>query len=84
MLAFEPAGGAPAAARLVCRVRMIMHAGSLGGMESLVTRPVQISHVGMAAEERARLGISDALVRMSVGIEDVEDIVADLDQALRS
>ena len=83
MLSFEPAGGAPAAARLVSHVRLILHGGSLGGMESLVTRPVQVSHVGMPTEERARLGISDCLVRMSVGIEDVADLVADLDQALR-
>ena len=82
MLSFEPEGGASAAARFVSRVRLIMHAGSLGGMESLVTRPVQVSHVGMPADERTRLGISDGLVRMSVGIEDVEDLVADLDQAL--
>ena len=82
MLSFEPTGGALAAARLVSRVRLILHAGSLGGMESLVTRPVQVSHVGMPADERARLGISDGLVRMSVGIEDVGDLLADLDQAL--
>ena len=49
-----------------------------------LTRPVQVSHVGMPAEERARLGISDGLARMSVGIEDVADLIADLDQALEA
>jgi len=82
MLSFELDGGGPAAARFISRIRLILHAGSLGGLETLVTRPVQISHVGMAPEEQARLGISSGLVRMSVGIEDPEDLIADLDQAL--
>ena len=82
MLSFELDGGGPAAARFISRIRLILHAGSLGGLETLVTRPVQVSHVGMTAKEQARLGISAGLVRMSVGIEDPEDLMADLDQAL--
>lgn len=82
MLSFELEGGARAADRLFSRFKLILHAGSLGGLETLVTRPVQVSHVGMGPEEQARLGISDGLVRMSVGIEDPEDLIADLEQAL--
>jgi len=59
MLSFELVGGAPAADRMISGLRLIMHAGSLGGLESLVTRPAQVSHVGMTPEERARQGISE-------------------------
>ena len=84
MLSFEMVGGAQAAQRLVERVKLILHAPSLGGVESLITRPVTTSHRNMNPEERARLGISDGLVRLSVGIEDVADLAADLDAALRA
>ena len=84
MLSFEPTGGAPAARRFMAQVRVPIVAPSLGGVESLISMPAQTSHVGMAAEQRRRLGISDSLVRMSVGIESVEDLIADLDSALRA
>ena len=64
------------------RLELITHAPSLGGVESLSTRPVTTSHAGMAPAERERLGITDALIRVSVGIENAADIIADLDHAM--
>ena len=58
-------------------------APSLGGAESLVTQPCTTTHHGLPAEERARRGISDAMLRLSVGLEDAADLIADLEQALR-
>jgi len=55
---------------------------SLGGVETLISHPASMTHASVPAPERARLGITDGLVRISVGIEDVEDIIADLDEAL--
>ena len=57
-------------------------AESLGGVESLVNHPVTMSHASMPEKERLKIGITDALIRLSVGIEDEEDILADLEQAL--
>ena len=59
-----------------------MHAVSLGGMESLATRPAMSSHRGMTAEARHKAGVSDSLIRLSVGVEAIEDLFADLQQAL--
>jgi cystathionine gamma-synthase/cystathionine gamma-lyase/cystathionine beta-lyase len=56
-------------------------APSLGGVESLITRPSTTSHSGLSADEKARLGISDVLVRLSVGLEDPQDLIQDLQQA---
>ena len=55
---------------------------SLGGVESLISHPASMTHASVPVETRDALGITDGLVRVSVGIEDVEDIIADLDQAL--
>jgi len=82
MLSFELAGGAPAAARLESALRIPIVAPSLGGVESLVTRPAATSHAGLTAEERQEVGVSDGLVRVSVGIEGTEDLVEDFRQAL--
>lgn len=82
MLSFRPAGGAPAAERFLASVRLATSAPSLGGPETLVTRPVQTSHAGVPVEERARLGIGDDLVRVSIGLEAVEDLIEDFDRAL--
>jgi len=65
-------------------LRMIALAPSLGGVESLASMPLNTSHVAFSAEERKRLGINDSLIRISAGIEDIEDIIEDLDQALGS
>jgi cystathionine beta-lyase/cystathionine gamma-synthase len=81
MLSFE-LDSAATAERLLSRVRIALHAASLGGTETLLVRPSRSSHLGLLEEERARLGIDDRLVRMSVGIEDPEDLIEDLAQAL--
>ncbi|HTO97099.1 MAG TPA: aminotransferase class I/II-fold pyridoxal phosphate-dependent enzyme [Myxococcales bacterium] len=83
MLSFEPKGGAEAAERLFTRLKIPLHAPSLGGTESLVTRPAASSHAGLSPQERASLGISDGLIRVSIGLESVEDLIEDFDRALR-
>ncbi|HJO03877.1 MAG TPA: aminotransferase class I/II-fold pyridoxal phosphate-dependent enzyme [Acidobacteriota bacterium] len=82
MLSFEVSGGVEAAQRVVRKVRLPIEAPSLGGVESLVTRPSTTSHAGMPPEARAAAGVTDSLIRMSVGIEAADDLIADLDQAL--
>jgi methionine-gamma-lyase len=82
MLAFDLKGGL-AAARCVCdRVQLFLLAASLGGVESLVVLPAYTSHYNMSAEELARSGVTPGMVRVSIGIEDAEDLIADLQQAL--
>ncbi|HXG66540.1 MAG TPA: aminotransferase class I/II-fold pyridoxal phosphate-dependent enzyme [Blastocatellia bacterium] len=83
MLSFEPKGGLGATERFMKRVRLPIVAPSLGGVETLVTQPATTSHSGMSAEDRRGLGISDSLIRVSVGIEATEDIIEDFDQALK-
>ena len=83
MLSFEVKGGVDAAERFMNKARLPIIAPSLGGVETLVTRPATTSHSGMSREDRARLGITDSLIRMSVGIEAAEELIEDLDQALR-
>jgi cystathionine gamma-lyase len=75
-------GGLAEARRFLERVEVFTLAESLGGVESLVDHPAIMTHASLPAEARAKLGISDSLVRLSVGIEDVEDLVADLESAL--
>ncbi|QXD14489.1 aminotransferase class I/II-fold pyridoxal phosphate-dependent enzyme [Rhodocaloribacter litoris] len=82
MISFEPAGGLAAADRLLQHLRLPVVAPSLGGVETLVTRPAITSHAGLTPEERARLGIHDHLIRLSVGIEGPDDLLADFEQAL--
>jgi cystathionine gamma-lyase len=82
MLSFELKGGADAAERMFSRLTLPLHAPSLGGPETLVTRPAASSHVGLSPEERARIGISDGLVRVSIGLEAGEDLIEDFGQAL--
>jgi cystathionine gamma-lyase len=81
MITIQLADGA-AARRFYDRVRVFSRAASLGEVVSLVTHPATFSHGGLPPEERARLGIDEGLVRLSVGIEDVADLEADLRQAL--
>ena len=81
MLAFYAADAA-AAKRFLDRVRIPLHAASLGGVETLVVRPARSSHLGMAPEERERLGITEDLIRVSVGIEDPEELIEDFGRAL--
>jgi cystathionine beta-lyase/cystathionine gamma-synthase len=82
MLSFEVKGGVEAAERFMEKTTLPVIAPSLGGIETLLTRPAITSHSGMPQEERRRLGISDSLIRMSVGIEAAEDLIADFEQAL--
>ena len=82
VFSFELKAGVEAAKRFIEKVRLPMVAPSLGGVESLVTRPVLTSHSGMSPEQRAKAGVSDGLVRLSVGIEATEDLIDDFAQAL--
>ncbi|MGI0053834.1 MAG: trans-sulfuration enzyme family protein [Thermoplasmata archaeon] len=82
VLAFEPVGGARAARELMRRFALIAPAASLGGVESVVSLPAETSHVALTAAERERRGIGDGLLRLSVGIEETEDLVRDVLGAL--
>jgi cystathionine beta-lyase/cystathionine gamma-synthase len=64
------------------RIKVAAAAPSLGGVESIASYPVKMSHINMPAPERERMGISDTLIRISVGLESVNDLIADFDQAL--
>ncbi len=75
-------GGLDASRRMLERVRIFSLAESLGGVESLIEHPAIMTHASVPADQRAALGITDGLVRLSVGIEDVADLIADLDGAL--
>ncbi|HEY7770806.1 PLP-dependent transferase, partial [Longimicrobium sp.] len=82
VLSFEPRGGAPAAERLLSALRLPARAASVGGVESLVVRPAEMLAASVSAEEFAEAGVSPALVRLSVGLEDEGDLIHDLDTAL--
>jgi len=84
VLSFELKGGAEKAQQLIERMTLPISAPSLGGVDSLITRPVTTSHSGMSREDRNRLGISDRLIRFSVGIEATGDLLEDFDQALQA
>ena len=82
MLAVEVRGGRPALERFLAALGIVEVASSLGGVESLISVPVDTSHRGFTAAERASRGITDGLVRLSLGIEEPEDLVRDLSEAL--
>jgi len=82
MLAFDLKGGLPAARRVCDRVQLFLLAASLGGVESLVVLPAYTSHYNMSEEELLRGGVTPGMVRVSIGIEDSADLIADLQQAL--
>jgi len=84
MLSIEIEGGGDAAAAVADRLELFALAPSLGGAESLVTQPCTTTHHGLPPEERVRRGIADGLLRLSVGLEDSADLIADLEQALAS
>ncbi|OIQ74153.1 cystathionine gamma-synthase [mine drainage metagenome] len=84
MLTIELHGDGAAAARVADRLRLFALAPSLGGVESLVTQPCTTSHHDLSVAERRRRGIADSMLRLSVGLEDPDDLVADLVQALRA
>lgn len=82
MLTIEIVGTGEDATQVADRLRLFALAPSLGGAESLVTQPCTTTHHGLTAEERARRGIADSLLRLSIGLEDPADLIADLEQAL--
>lgn len=81
MIAFELKGGLDAGVALMNNVKLAILAVSLGGVETLIEHPASMTHTSMKREDRLEAGISDGLVRYSVGIEDVDDLIADLEQA---
>jgi cystathionine beta-lyase/cystathionine gamma-synthase len=82
MLAIELAGGTRATERFLRRLKLFRHAPSLGGVESLVSEPRFTSHADLSPAERAKIGVPDGFLRLSVGIEAAEDLIGDLEQAL--
>ncbi len=84
LIAFEVEGGTEAGIRLMNSVRLCSLAENLGAAETLITHPVSMTHGSVPPEQREAAGITDGLVRLSVGLEDPDDIIADLEQALRA
>ncbi len=82
LVAFELAGGKPAAFAMMNALQLVAVSNNLGDSKSLATHPATTTHMRIGAEERAKLGISDGAIRLSVGLEDVADLIADIDQAL--
>jgi len=83
MLGLELVGGARSAERFIRRLRLIKHAPSLGGVDSLVSEPRFSSHAHLSSDERAALGIPDGFLRLSIGIETADDLIGDIEQALK-
>ena len=83
VLSFELKGGVSAAERFMRHTSLPILAPSLGGVETLITRPATTSHSGMSPIDRQRLGITDSLIRLSVGIEATEEMIEDFDRALK-
>ena len=82
MMSFELAGGVPSVRRFVRALHTITLAESLGGVESLIAHPATMTHVDMGVEARAKAGISDGLLRLSVGLEHIDDLLAGLEAGL--
>jgi cystathionine gamma-lyase len=82
IISIDVKGGLEHSRRMLERCELFSLAESLGGVESLINHPAIMTHASVPPEIRDRLGISDTLVRLSVGVEDVNDLIADLDQAL--
>ena len=83
MLSFELKDGLQAAERFMRHTTLPIIAPSLGGVETLLTRPATTSHRGLSPEDRQKLGISDGLIRVSVGIEATEELMEDFERALK-
>ena len=81
-MSFELTGGLEAGRKTMNSVKLCSLAVSLGAVETLISHPPSMTHSIIPKEERLKAGLTDGLVRLSVGIEDVDDIIADLDQAL--
>jgi cystathionine beta-lyase/cystathionine gamma-synthase len=83
MITFET-GSFENAQKMLRKVRVCSLGESLGGVETLISHPATMTHAALGVDGRAEIGLTDGMVRISVGIEDVEDIIADLDQALEA
>ncbi|MDQ8164378.1 MAG: PLP-dependent aspartate aminotransferase family protein [Gemmatimonadota bacterium] len=83
MLAIELTAGAKGTERFLRRLKLFQHAASLGGVDSLVSEPRYTSHARLSSEARARAGVPDGFLRLSIGLEDADDLIADLEQALK-
>jgi cystathionine gamma-lyase len=84
MISFELAGGLGAAKAFLETLRVFVCAESLGGVESLAEHPAIMTHASVPADARAALGIGDGLIRLSVGLEDVDDLAEDLDRGFKA
>ena len=82
-MTFELQGNLETTVRFLESLKIISIAESLGVVESLIEHPASMTHSSVPKKDREKIGLSDSLIRLSVGIEDVEDIIGDLDQALR-
>ncbi len=82
MVGFCVKGGIREAQKVINKLNLAYYAVSLGDLDTLVEQPATMTHGKMAPEDRAAMGIQDSYIRLSVGVEDVEDIIADIDQAL--
>jgi cystathionine gamma-lyase len=81
MISFEIKGGKPAALKFLRALRLFSLAESLGGVESLIEHPATMTHASVPKKEREKVGVKDSLIRVSAGIENPEDLIADLGQA---
>ena len=84
MVSIKIKGSLENAKKFFSALKLFILAESLGGYESLVDHPASMTHASTPAEEREKLGISDTLIRLSIGLEDTQDILDDLDQALKA
>ena len=82
MISMELKGGISSGISLMNNVKLCSLAESLGAVETMITHPATMTHVDVPKQDRIERGLTDGLVRLSVGIEDAEDIISDLDQAL--
>ena len=82
MMSVELKGGLEAGKKFIDRLQMCTRAVSLGTVDTLISHPASMSHFSVPREVREKSGITDGLIRMSIGIENVSDIIADMDQAL--
>jgi len=82
VLSFELKDGLEGGKKFINKLQMCVRAVSLGTVDTLISHPASMTHYGVAREERIKYGITDGLIRMSVGIENIKDILADLEQAL--
>jgi O-acetylhomoserine (thiol)-lyase len=82
VVVFGPKGGAPAAEAFIDRLKLFSHLANVGDAKSLAIHPASTTHSQLSPEQQSAAGLSPELVRLSVGIEDLDDIIEDVDQAL--